>query len=333
MATSELVPGAVLDGRFEIGELVNRGGMACIYRAVDLRSGATVALKLPLLQYETEPLTFTRFQREEEIGRRLNHPYILKVTVNEEPKSRPYLVMEWVDGQPLHIVLAARKPMPEAEAAAIAAKVCAALAHLREQGIVHRDLKPENIMICRDGSIRLLDFGIAKDDHLRRLTFAGLTPTLGTPDYMAPEQVSGRRGDHRSDIYSLGAILYELTTGHRPFEGDNVYVVMNARTSGDPAAPRKVNAELTPAIEEIMLHALSRDPADRYATAEAMAAELTNYNSVILTGRHRNLVVPRVDPSEGWVMRGVLIGAIVVIVQLLGFGLLFWYFTKAHRGH
>jgi serine/threonine protein kinase len=149
---------------------------------------------------------------------------------------------------------------------------------------------------------------------------------------MAPERVGGRRGDHHSDIYSLGAILYELTTGHRPFEGDNVYVIMNARTSGDPVAPRKLIPALSPAIEEIILHAPARDPSDRYPTAGDMAAELADYGQVTLTGRHQHLVVPRTAPSEGWAMRGILIGAIVVIVQLLGFGLLFWYFSKV-RGH
>ena len=333
MASSEMQPGAVLDNRFEILELVNRGGMANIYRARDLRSGATVALKLPLFQFEADPLTFTRFQREEEIGRRLEHPYILKVTVSEGPKSRPYLAMEWVDGRPLHYVLAEKKTLPEAEAARIAGQVCEALEHLRQHQIVHRDLKPENIMICRDGGIRLLDFGIAKDTRARRLTYAGLTTTLGTPDYMAPEQVGGKRGDHRSDIYSLGAILYEMVTGRRLFEGDNAYVVMNARTSGDPVAPRQLHPELSPQIEEIILHALAREPDERFESAAAMAAELADYGKVTLTGRHKRLVAPRLDDSEGWAMRGVLIGALVIIVQLLLFGGLFWYFTRQHRGH
>ena len=131
---------------------------------------------------------------------------------------------------------------------------------MHEHDVVHRDLKPENIMICNDGSIRIMDFGIAKYEGMRRLTFGGFTPAMGTPDYMAPEQVKGRRGDRRTDIYSLGAILYEMVTGSVPFEGANPFLIMNARLSGDPVAPRVRNPELSPQVEEIILHAMARIP-------------------------------------------------------------------------
>ena len=130
---------------------------------------------------------------------------------------------------------------------------------MHENGVVHRDLKPANIMLCNDGSIRIMDFGIARAANARRLTFVGFTPTMGTPDYMAPEQVKGSRGDERTDIYSLGAILYEMATGEPPFAGDSPYVIMNARVTGDPQAPRKINPNLTPVLEEIILHAMERD--------------------------------------------------------------------------
>ena len=150
---------------------------------------------------------------------------------------------------------------------------------------------------------------------------------MGTPDYMAPEQVNGRRGDHRSDIYSLGAILYEMTTGKVPFDGESPYVAMNVRTTGDPTAPRKLNEQITPVMEEIILHALARDPDQRYASAERMKAELDNNNLVELTGRHE-----RLESAKPWKNRFRPISLILffVFLQLAGFGFMYWYFS--HHG-
>ena len=218
------------------------------------------------------------------------------------------------------------RPLPEKEAAQIASRICEALEHMHARGIVHRDLKPQNIMVCKDGSIRILDFGIAKAARMRRLTFAGFSPTMGTPDYMAPEQVNGRRGDQRTDIYSLGAILYEMVTGKVPFEGESPYVVMNIRTTGDPVAPRKLNDHLTPVMEEIILHALSRNPEDRYANAGQMKAELDDYERVELVERFRHL-----QPVKPWKRRFQMLPLILFFaaLQVIVFGLLLWYFT--HR--
>jgi serine/threonine-protein kinase len=324
--SQELEPGSLLDERFEITELISRSGMACIFKARDHETNQVVAVKVPLMQFESDVGTFTRFQREEEIGRQLDHPYILKIIPTGREKSRPYLVMEFLDGRTLDKVMEETKPLPEKTAAQIASRVCEALEHMHARGIVHRDLKPQNIMVCTDGSIRILDFGIAKAARLRRLTFAGFSPTMGTPDYMAPEQVNGRRGDHRTDIYSLGCILYEMVTGKVPFEGESPYVVMNIRTTGDPVAPRQINDNLTPVMEEIVLHALSRNPADRYANAGQMKAELDDYERVELIERFR-----RLQPVKPWKTRFQLTPIIVgfVLLQVVVFGLMLWYFS--HR--
>ncbi|MBU6401391.1 MAG: bifunctional protein-serine/threonine kinase/phosphatase, partial [Verrucomicrobia bacterium] len=186
---SELQPGQVLDRRFEITELVNRSGMACIYKATDRENGETVALKVPHMQFESDVATFSRFEREEEIGRRLEHPYILKILPVEGVKSRPYIVMEYLEGQTLAQLMQNVRPLPEPDAVRIASRVCEALDHMHQRNVVHRDLKPQNIMLCNDGSIRIMDFGIAKAAQMRRITFVGFSPTMGTPDYMAPEQV------------------------------------------------------------------------------------------------------------------------------------------------
>jgi len=192
---------------------------------------------------------------------------------------------------------------------------------------VHRDLKPQNIMICNDGSIRIMDFGIAKSLKARRLTFVGFSPSMGTPDYMAPEQVKGKRGDERTDLYALGAILYEMCAGSTPFEGESPYAVMNARLTGDPVAPRKVNPKMTPAVEEIILHAMERDPANRYATAQEMKAELDDYEKVELVGRFRNLQSPQLWKSRFRLLPLILLFALAQVVIFL---LLFLYFK--HKG-
>lgn len=314
----EMAPGQLLDNRFELTDLVARSNMASIFRANDRQTSQAVAIKLPLMALESDVAGYERFQREEDIGTRLNHPSILKV-IKVEKKSRPYLVMEFLDGETLAQRLAKQRPLPEPEAARIAAQICDALAYLHENGVIHRDLKPQNIMLCRDGSLRLFDFGIAGLKQARRLTFVGFSPTMGTPDYMAPEQVKGKRGDNRTDIYCLGAILYEMTTGMTPFQGESPYVIMNARTTGDPIAPRKLNPKLTPVMEEITLHALERDPNNRYASAADMRRELENYESVELVGRFQHLKVPEVGGKSRqiWLIVGIIVAVQIVLFFIL----------------
>jgi serine/threonine protein phosphatase PrpC len=323
---SDVNVGTLLDDRFEITDVIAKSGMASLFKANDRKTGQAVALKIPHLQIESDPAGFERFRREEEIGLRLNHPYILKI-IPVEKKSRPYIAMEYLEGQTLNDLLTRVRPLPEPDAARIASRICEALEYLHKNEVVHRDLKPQNIMLCNDGTIRIMDFGIAKSLASRRLTFVGFTPTMGTPDYMAPEQVKGSRGDHRTDIYSLGAILYEMTTGEVPFGGDSPYVIMNSRVTGDPVAPRKVNPKLTPVIEEITLHAMERDPKRRYQSAEEMKRELDDYEVVQLTRRFEHLRSPQVWKSH-FRMVPMIIG--FVLLWILGFFLMFLYFKKHH---
>jgi serine/threonine protein kinase len=324
----ELSPGDVLDGRFRILDVINRGGMAQIYEALDLQTGQPVALKVPFLQFEADPSFHSRFQREENIGLTLDHPGVLKLIPVGPEKGRPYIGMELLKGRTLAARLRQSSPLPESEAARIASRICDGLDYLHKKGVVHRDLKPQNIMLCDDGSIRIMDFGIAKSKDSRRLTFGGFSATMGTPDYIAPEQVQGKRGDARSDIYALGAMLYEMTTGLTPFDGDNPYVVMNARVSGDPEAPRTCNPLLSPQMEEIILHALERNPSRRFASAAAMKAELNNFGGVLLTERSK-----RLRPPQLWKARLPLLPKIagLLLAQFVMFVLLWWWFS--HRTH
>ncbi len=316
----DLQPGQTLDGRFLITDIISKSITATIFKATDRLTGREVALKVPFLQYESDPGFFSRFLQEGNIGERLDHPYILKY-IPVEQRSRPYLVTEYLHGHTLAYMLKCVRPMPEKDSLSLASRICEALTYMHEHGVIHRDLKPHNIMICSDGSIRLLDFGIAKSIG-RRFTFAGFTPAIGTPEYMAPEQVRGKRGDERTDIYALGAILYEMVVGVLPFadvKGD-VFAAMNARLTGDPAAPRRHNRELSEQVEEIILHAMERDPGKRYPTAAAMREELDHPDRVQLTGRWQRLQTPapwkRLWKNALWI--GLILALIVSgFVQLI----------------
>jgi serine/threonine protein kinase len=212
--------GHVLDERFHILESISRGGWSSVFKAMDGTTGCIVAVKVPLPHVESDPAGFSRYLREGEIGARLNHPYVLRfIPVDESTKTRPYLVTEYLEGQTLADYLQHVGPLATVDALCFGIKICEALAYLHQHDIIHRDLKPGNVMLCTDGSSRIMDFGIARAGAARRLTFGGFSPTVGTPDYMAPEQVKGQRGDARADIYSLGAMLYEMMTGGTRLRG------------------------------------------------------------------------------------------------------------------
>jgi serine/threonine-protein kinase len=261
-------------------DLLARSGMASIFKAEDRESGKTVALKIPYMQLESDIVFHERFRREEEIGKRLDHPNIVKVFAPLK-KSRMYLVMEFVEGMSLRALMERERKLPEARAVEIARQICEALIYMHARGVVHRDLKPENILFNSEGQLKLLDFGIAMDEAARRLTWAGLSSTIGTPDYMAPEQIGGRRGDVRTDVYALGAILYEMLTGQLPHSAANAQAMMRAKTTIDPDPPTRHRPDLTPGLEEIILHSLARAPRDRYKDASLMLADLKDPAAVV----------------------------------------------------
>jgi serine/threonine protein kinase len=290
----EIKVGSIIDERFKILEVIKRSGMSTVFKAIDCGTGRIVALKVPHMELESDPAYFSRFERESEIGQKLDHPGILKI-IPVKDKSRPYIVMEYLDGETLDYVLARMRPFPMSEAVQLASRLCEILDCMHQHDVVHRDLKPGNIMVCNDGSLRVIDFGIAKSTALKRVTFGGFSPKMGTPDYMAPEQIKGQRGDARTDIYSLGVILYEMVTGSLPFHGENTNELMNARLMHNPRPPRELNPEVTPQIEEIILHALEREPTDRYDSAAVMKKELDSPEAIELTGRHQ-----KVKTSSTW---------------------------------
>jgi serine/threonine-protein kinase len=258
--------------------------MASIYRATDLRSGREVALKIPHPAMEADPNLYDRFSREEEIGASLDHPNVMRTFPNRD-RSRVYMVMEWVPGRLLRSILAENGKLPQERAIHIALGILDALGYIHNHGVVHRDLKPENIMVDEHDNVKLIDFGIASQAGAKRLTYAGFSQALGTPDYIAPEQVRGKRGDQRSDLYAMGVMLYEMLSGKTPFTGPSPLAVMNDRLINHPIPPREADPSISPQLQEVLYRALERDPHNRYAAAAEFSRDLRNLDEVGVADR------------------------------------------------
>ena len=319
---TSLQAGDQLD-QYRIEALVARSGMASIYRAIGVRSGRPVALKIPHPEIEADPLFFDRFKREADIGEKLDHPGVMKVFPNPDP-SRVYIVMEWVDGELLRALLQAQGRLPPQRAIPLVVAIADALDYIHRNGVVHRDLKPENIMVQAGDRIKLIDFGVAGKLGARRLTFGKLSQVVGTPDYIAPEQVRGKRGDARSDIYALGIMLYEMLTGEAPFQGNNAFAIMNDRLVNYPKPPRQINPEISPQLQEVIYRAMEREPENRYSTAGEMAWDLEHLDEVTPADRvelrewHKRKVP--------WIRR-VLFYAAMAAIPIVVFGLL-WLIAR-----
>jgi serine/threonine-protein kinase len=301
-----VAPGETLD-QYRIEEVVAHGGSATIFRARDAESGSTVALKVPHPRFDADPVFQDRFEREEEIGARLQHPALIRV-LRPRRKSRVYIAMELVDGEMLRDRLYRETPLPIVVAVDVTCRLADALVYLHQQGIVHHDLKPDNVMLLPGGGVKLMDFGIALD--LRRGAWGRRWRGIGTPDYMAPEWIKGQRGDVRSDLYSLGCMLYEMLTGEVPFPAEDPYTAMRAKTESAARSPRRRRAEISRALEEVVLSLLERNPAQRPESALEVREKLAHPGSVVLDDRSK-----RAEPRLGAGTR--------VVAGLFGMGALF----------
>jgi eukaryotic-like serine/threonine-protein kinase len=279
-------PGSLID-QYAVKELVARSNTASILRATDLHTGHEIAIKIPHPEVEGDLLFYQRFLREQEICENLDHPAVVKAFAKDQ-SSRVYMVMEFAEGRLLRQVLSEERKLPAERAVRIALAICEALEYIHSRGVVHRDLKPENIIIGGEDRIKLIDFGIASRAGARRLTFGKLSQVMGTPDYIAPEQVKGKRGDARSDVYALGVLLYEMLTGATPFPGTDPFAIMNSRLVNAPVPPREIDSSITPELQEIIFRALEKDPKTRYASAREFANDLRHPDLVPVIDRSRN---------------------------------------------
>jgi serine/threonine-protein kinase len=309
------VAGEPLD-QYVLAELLARSGMATIFKAKDTFSGATVALKIPHVQLEADIVFSQRFEREEKIGQQLDHPHIVRI-LKPRDKSRMYMAMEYVEGTSLRALMHGH-PLPREQALDVARQVGEALVYLESKGVVHRDLKPENVLLTADGQVKILDFGIALSQAARRLTWGALSNAIGTPDYMAPEQIRGRRGDARTDVYALGMLLYEMLTGKLPFDSPDARSLLRAKAAEEPRAPSYYVKDFDPGLEAIILKAIERDPRHRYDGAAELLRDLADPAAV--PARDPELLARRT--RTGSRARRRTVAAVAVALLLLGLGAL-----------
>jgi len=279
-----LSPGAKL-GPYEIVGAIGAGGMGEVYRARDARLARDVAVKVLPASFAEDAERLRRFEQEARATGALNHPNILAVYDIGEHEGAPYVVSELLEGEPLRQRIGAT-PLPQRKAIDYAVQIGRGLAAAHDKGIVHRDLKPDNVFVTNDGRVKILDFGLAKVTHPEALSEAdsalptggppatGAGTVLGTVGYMSPEQVRGRPVDHRSDIFSLGIVLYEMLTGQRAFRGDSAVETMNAILKEDPPPITESARSLPPALDRIVAHCLEKSPEERFQSARDVAFDL-----------------------------------------------------------
>jgi len=265
--------GTTFAGRFEIIEELGKGGMGSIYLAVDKKIKERVALKLIRPEIALDKKTIERFGHELKMARQISHRNVCRMYELMEDRGVHFITMECVEGQDLRRLLKQTGPLPVVRAIGIARQVCAGLAEAHRIGVVHRDLKPSNIMIDTQGNAKIMDFGIARSLFAKGITAEGVI--VGTPEYMSPEQVEGKDVDTRSDVYSLGVVLYEMLTGRAPFEGDSALSIALKHKGEVPPDPRELNPGLSAALSAVILKCLAKEEEKRYQSAEELLSELS----------------------------------------------------------
>jgi eukaryotic-like serine/threonine-protein kinase len=314
---------------YQIQAHMAQGGMSDIYRAFDLINRREVVIKIPDQSMLGDPAQFERFQRELEVMKTLNHPAILKGLGSGKFNRIPYLVTEFVDGQSLRALIDSSAPIEQEKSVQIIRKIADGLAYCHKNEVIHRDLKPENILITNDDQPVIMDFGLALTKGAHRVTYSNLSATMGTPDYMAPEQIDGQRGDQRTDVYALGTIMFEMLAGKTPFTGDTNMAIMAQHLHG--VAPRldKVNPVVSSQLGAIVATCLARDPKDRYADMDALIYALDNPEHVditILDGIKASSR-PAYSLEQLQAVKGVLIG-IGILGALIILALALQYFHR-----
>jgi eukaryotic-like serine/threonine-protein kinase len=292
----------IFNGRYELHRRLGRGGMAEVYLARDQMLDRPVAVKVLFPALATDPGFVERFRREAQRAAALNHPNIVSVYDWGEANGTYFIVMEYVEGESLAETIHTEKRVHPDRAAEIASDVAAALAFAHRNGVIHRDVKPGNVLIDREGAVKVADFGIARaisDASDQNLTKTG--SVMGTATYFSPEQARGAQLDPRSDLYSLGCVLYEMITGHPPFAGENAVAIAYKHVQEQPVPPRRIDPAIPETLEAIVLKCLAKNPANRYPSGQDMRADLRRY----LDGARimaEPVMAPPMDPGATGVM-------------------------------
>ena len=330
----------VLGGRYRVEQELGRGGMAKVFQGTDTVLGRQVAVKILAPQFADDESFVQRFRREAQAAARLSNPNVVSVFDTGADGGVHFIVMEYVEGRTLADYLAGGGRIMPDRAIEVAEAVCGALSAAHAQGVIHRDIKPGNIMLTPAGQVKVADFGIARMTMTAE-TVAQTAAVLGTASYLSPEQAQGQPVDGRSDIYSLGCVLYEMVTGRPPFLGDSPVTVASKQVLEQPVTPSKLNGDVTPDLDAVILRALAKNPANRYQSAEELRADLDRARrglpveatpllappatTQVIAGPPRTQVMPPVEPEEGsrWWVPVIVIGII-----LLAIAALLWLFAS-----
>ena len=288
----ELTTGSTFAGRYHVIEELGHGGMGRVYKVFDEKIKEKVALKLLKPEISADEQAIERFSNELRLARKISHRHVCRMFDLGEDRGTHYITMEYVSGEDLKSVLRMMGQMSAGKAVLVAREVCEGLAEAHRLGVVHRDLKPQNIMIDREGNVRIMDFGIARSLKVKGMTGAGVV--IGTPEYMSPEQIEGQDVDNRSDIYSLGIILYEMMTGRVPFEGNTFLSVAVKQKTEQPRNPRDLNPQIPDDIVRLILRCLEKDKTRRFQKVEDILSELAKIEKGIPTTEK---ILPAGKPS------------------------------------
>ncbi|MBN1222935.1 MAG: protein kinase [Candidatus Aminicenantes bacterium] len=321
----ELATGSTFAERYQIIEELGRGGMGRVYRVLDKNLNEEVALKLIKPEIASDEKTVQRFSNELKVARKIAHKNIGKMFDLNDDEGTKYITMEYVSGQDLKGLIKQSKQLNVGTAISIAKQMAEGLAEAHRLGIVHRDLKPSNVMIDKDGDARIMDFGIARSVASEGITDKGVM--IGTPDYMSPEQVEGKDIDHRTDIYSLGVILYEMVTGRVPFEGDTPFTIGMKHKGEIPRPPKELNAQVQEDLNRVILRCLEKNKETRYQSAGEMLSELENIEKGIPTAEWVITERKPLTSREITITLGLkrLFIPVLVLIAVVLIGLFVWH--------